>query len=112
MAALVERSPWAASRGGSTTKRPRSSPRGSSPAAIRFSSSRAMRDWKSAKMFIFLHAVDAPRRLKERAPLSQVGSAVKKASVLGDREPVGHTGNVVGDRPRRLALPGLGGPVG
>src|SRR5271163_2306414 len=99
IAALVERSPWTDSRGGSTTKRLRSTPRGNSPAAIRFASSRAMRDWKSAKTFIFLHAVEAWAP-QERAPLSQVGSAVKKAAVLGDRESVGHAGDVVGDCPR------------
>ena len=58
-----------------------------------------------------VHAVDASAPEK-RAPLSQLGGAVKKTGVLGDREPVGHAGDVVGDRPRALALAGLGGPVG
>ena len=57
------------------------------------------------------HAVDASAP-QERAPLSQVGSAVKKAGMLGDREPVGHAGDIVGDRARALARPALAAQSG
>ena len=39
-----------------------------------------------------------------RAPLSQVGSPVKKPGVLGDGETVGHAGDIVGDRARQIAV--------
>ena len=42
--------------------------------------------------------------------LSQVGSAVKKTGVLGDREPIGHAGDVVGDGSRACLPVGLGRP--
>ena len=79
---------------------------GSSPAAIRFSISAATRAWKSAKMFI-----PSPRS-KSRAPLTQVRRAVKKAGVLVDRETVGHSRDIIGDRARAPALLRLGRPVG
>ncbi len=58
----------------------------------------------------WLRFVDASAR-RERAALTQVGSVVKKAGVLGDCEPIGHAGDIVGGRPRALALVSLGGPV-
>src|ERR1700722_5826934 len=47
-----------------------------------------------------------------RAPLSQVGSAVKKSDVLRDREPVRHAGDVVGDGSRAPLPVGFGRPFG
>ena len=64
-----------ASRGGSTTKRPRSRPRGSCPAAIRFSSRLAMRDWKSAKIFMDPDMSAAPAYV---AALVERGNAVQR----------------------------------
>src|SRR3984957_7141412 len=115
MAALVDRSPCAASRGGSTTKRVRSRSRGNSPAAIRFSSRLAMRDWKSAKRFMDPDLSDASQKAparRKRGPLSQVETGVKKAGVFGDREPIGHAGDIVGDGPRPISLARLGRPLG
>src|SRR5271166_1116497 len=105
MAALVERSPCAASRGGSTTKRPRSKSRGSSPAATRFSSIAATRDWKSAKTFIL------PSRSLRWARLTQLRRPVKKPGMFMDRKTVGHAGDVVGDGAGPFALPRLRRPV-
>jgi hypothetical protein len=51
MAALVAMSPWAASRGGSTTTRDWSIPAGNSPAAASASLAARTRSRTSAKMF-------------------------------------------------------------
>src|SRR5271157_1180232 len=100
MAALVDRSPCDGSRGGSTTNRPRSRLGGRLPVAIRFFTSAATRAWKSAKMFTF-------HLSRKRGRLPQVRRAVKKTGVLVDRETVGHSCYIVGNRSRALALPGL-----
>src|SRR5271170_2061122 len=89
MAAFVDRWPWAASRGGSTTKRVKSIVFGRPPAAMTSWSNVATRRWKSAKIFMNL-----PLATK-RAALSQVRRIVKDAPVLGERIAIGHPRDIV-----------------
>ena len=65
-AALVARSPWAGSRGGSTTTRDMSSPAGRPPERTRFSRASRTRASKMAKMFM---GRTGCQRLSDRADL-------------------------------------------
>src|SRR5579863_3147617 len=99
MAALVERSPCAASRGGSTTNLSRSIVSGRPPAATAPLSSVAMRRWKSTKIFMKPLALS-----RKRAALSQLRRLVKNATMLGDGVAIGHAGDIVGDGARPALL--------
>ena len=107
MAALVARSPWLASRGGSTTTRERSSPVGRWPAAARRSREAAIRAVKRSKIFMCCNALAAhPARLNHvmcrkcgllRPRLSQQRGGVKQPGMLIERIAVCHAGNIVAD---------------
>ena len=84
IAALVERSPWAGSRGGSTATRADIEPGGSVP-----------------RRQLFERATNSRRKWVEKIH-HVVGVAVEEAEMLVEREAVGHAGDIVGDDARGL----------
>src|SRR5439155_25083312 len=95
IAALVARSPCAGSRGGSTATRAKSSPAGRAASTTKPSSADNRTRRKSPKMLVM-------RNWSYR----RVG--IEQAAVLVEGESVGHAGQVVGHRARRLCLAAAG----